>query len=55
MRSTLLALAVFGCGPANPTRIGTGTKRAWTLPGITDARKSAASAFGLAQYEWGQT
>lgn len=45
---------VFGCGPATSTRIGTDTKRAWTLPGITDARRLAAAAFGLAQYEWGQ-
>lgn len=46
---------VFGCGPAVSVRTGAAVRRAWALPGITQARKSAATAFGLAQYEWGQT
>ena len=45
---------VFACGPSTMTRVGPGTRRGWTLPGITDARKMAAKAFGLAHYVWGQ-
>jgi len=45
---------VFGCRPAASARTSAGIiRRAWTLPGISQARAMAASAFGLAQYEWG--
>jgi hypothetical protein len=45
---------VFGCGPATMNRVGPGTRRGWTLPGLTDARRMGAKAFGLAHYVWGQ-
>ena len=46
---------VFGCGPATVGRLGhLGRVREWTLPGVAQARVSAASAFGLTHYEWGQ-
>jgi Family of unknown function (DUF5906) len=44
---------IFGCGPATARRTGTLSRRAWTLPAITDARSMAARAFGLGQYTWG--
>ncbi|RVT50348.1 primase-helicase family protein [Rubrivivax albus] len=53
---------VFGCGPAaaragqQPAERDTPrpTWRAWSLPGLTEARARAAKAFGLTYYAWGQ-
>ncbi len=45
----------FGCGPASAT-VGSrvSRRRAWSLPGLSEARQMAASAFGLRNYGWGQ-
>jgi hypothetical protein len=45
---------IFGIGSAQTSRDANPPAKAWTLPGITEARELALKAMGITAYQWGE-